>query len=174
MKPGRPTTPARTKAGILQTALTMIDAGQTTLTFRSLATAHGVTPMAIAHHIGTRDQMLADLIALCFGPVMPPAGDTPPARLRDLMTRYVQTVQRHPTLITLVFAYPALLTGPLLDLTNHLRVELAGQPVVLNLLIDYTPGFAVSAAAAPPGQGPALETYLAGLDWLLSHAFPPG
>jgi hypothetical protein len=173
MKPGRPIAPALTKAGILQTALTMIDAGQTTLSFRSLATAHGVTPMAIAHHIGTRDQLLADLIALCFAPLTPPSsGDTPPARLRDLLTRYCQTVLHHPNLIPLTFANPALMTGPLRDLTDRLRADLPSD-IVLNLTIDYTHGFTLSAAA-PPGVGPTLSDYLAGLDWILSHAFPSG
>lgn len=172
MKPGRPTAPAVTKPAILETALAMIDAGAP-LTFRSLAIAHGVTPMAIAHHAGSRDQLLADLIALCFGPVMPPTGHTPMARLRDVLTRYCQTVLLHPGLVNLTFANPALMAGPLADLTTHLRAELPSD-VVLNLTIDYTHGFALSAAAAPPGAGPTLSDYLAGLDWLLSHTFPPG
>lgn len=174
-KPGRPTAPTLSHSAILETAQTMIDAGATALTFRSLAAAHGVTAMAIAHHIGTRDRLLADLIARCFAHLaLPPSGDTAPARLRDLLTRYVQAVLRHPGLITLAFANPALLTGPLNDLTNHLRANLAGHPVaVLNLAIDFTHGFALSAAAAPPGQGPTLSDYHDALDWLLSQAFPP-
>lgn len=177
MKPGRPATatqtkPALTKSAILETALTMIDAGQP-LTFRSLAAALGVTPMAIAHHAGTRDQLLADLIALCFAPLMPPTGDTPQNRLRDLLSRYCQTVLLHPALITLTFANPALMAGPLLALTTHLRADLPSD-TVLNLTIDYTHGFALSAAAAPPGAGPALSDYLNGLDWILLRSFPLG
>jgi AcrR family transcriptional regulator len=171
MKPGRPTAPTLTKAAILHSALTMIDAGKP-LTFRSLATAHGVTPMAIAHHTGSRDDLLSDLITQCFA-FAPPTNDTPRARLRDLLTRYVQTVLHHPNLLTLTFATPALITGPLRDLTNHLRADLPSD-IVLHLTIDYTHGFALSAAAAPPGAGPTLPDYLAGLDWLLDHSFPPG
>jgi AcrR family transcriptional regulator len=177
-KPGRPPTPGATKPAILQTALAMIDAGHgNALTFRSLATAFGVTPMAIAHHVGSRDQLLADLITLSFASLVPAAtGPTPQDRLRDLLTRYAQSALRHPNLITLVFANPALLTGPLLGLTDRVRAELATLPgppaVLLNLTIDYTHGFALSAAAAPPGGGPSLDDYLAGLNWILSHGFP--
>ena len=55
MKPGRPATPRLTRDAILTEALALLDQSETALTIRALAQRLNVTPMAIQHHIGTRD-----------------------------------------------------------------------------------------------------------------------
>lgn len=178
---GRPPKGRRTlsKSDVLRHALHLLDkGGAPALTFKALATDLGVTPMAVAHHVGTRAEMIRDLVGMGFdGVEAPVSGADPQARIRALMLRYCARAIRHPAIIRCVLEEPALLTGPLEVLTAQLRHQIAasGPPedeieVLLGLIVDYTHGFAFAAASAPGAL--SLDDYAPGLDWMLNRIGP--
>ena len=167
---GRPPKGSRTlsKNDVLEKALQLLDeGGSKALTFKALAAALGVTPMAVAHHAGTRDEMIASLVAIAFeGADAPSEAATPKLRLRGLMTRYCAQVTRHPELAKCILENPSLI-GPCPDRADAAHrggnctaagVTGAEARTLLCLLVDYTHGFAFAAAAAPRGALSDLTT----------------
>lgn len=177
---GRPSKSAKavTKEKIHQTAFRLIkQGGIDALTFRALAKQLGVTPMAIAHHVGTRKQLLAALITLAFSDIGAPAdGKTPRARVQFLLNRYCERAIENAHLIPAMLADSSLIGEELSRFTDQIRQELkafvdaATITPVLNLIIDYTHGFVSSVAAAPEGRRPDREEYNASLDWVLERS----
>ncbi|MBY6067304.1 TetR family transcriptional regulator [Leisingera aquaemixtae] len=176
---GRPPKGSRTlsKNDVLEKALQLLDeGGSKALTFKALAAALGVTPMAVAHHAGTRDEMITSLVAIAFeGADAPSEASTPKLRLRGLMTRYCAQVTRHPELAKCILENPSLIGPSLTRLTQLIEAEIAAAGVtgakartLLCLLVDYTHGFAFAAAAAPRG---ALsdDDFTPALDWVLDR-----
>ncbi|WP_020592150.1 TetR/AcrR family transcriptional regulator [Kiloniella laminariae] len=161
---------------ILRHALCLIDeGGADAASFRVLAKALNVTPMAVSHHVGNRKKMLSSLVKMVFDGVgEKPEGKTPQARLRMLLSRYCEQVLLHPNLIQCVLADLSLMDEQLLSLTELIRLNLkeanqSNDDILLNLLIDYTHGFAVAAAAAPKESVLSLQDYLKSLDWILDR-----
>lgn len=71
-------TPPLTPEEIIEAALVLtIDAGLPALSMRSLATALGVTPMALYHHVGDRDGLVARVADAVVARVPRPADDLP-------------------------------------------------------------------------------------------------
>ncbi|UWQ25233.1 TetR family transcriptional regulator [Leisingera aquaemixtae] len=176
---GRPPKGSRTlsKDDVLRQALQLLDtAGSKALTFKALAEALGVTPMAVAHHAGTRDEMIASLVATAFeGSDTPSMAATPKLRLRDLMTRYCAQVTRHPELAKCILENPSLIGPSLTGLTQLIEAEIAAAGVtgaearpLLCLIVDYTHGFAFAAAAAP-GEALKIDDFTPALDWVLDR-----
>ncbi|UWQ33290.1 TetR/AcrR family transcriptional regulator [Leisingera sp. M527] len=176
---GRPPRGSRTlsKDDVLKTALQLLDeGGSKALTFKALAEALGVTPMAVAHHAGTKDEMFASLVAIAFaGSDTPSEAATPKLRLRDLMTRYCAQVTKHPELAKCILENPALIGPSLTGLTRLIETEITTADVsgaeartILCLLVDYTHGFAFAAAAAPRGALSAGD-FTPALDWVLDR-----
>jgi len=176
---GRPPRGSRTlsKDDVLKTALQLLDGGGSkALTFKALAEALGVTPMAIAHHAGTRDEMIASLVAITFeGADAPSEASTPKLRLRDLMTRYCTQVTRHPELAKCILENPSLIGPALTGLTRLIEAEITAAGVtgaeartLLCLLVDYTHGFAFAVSAAPSGALSA-DDFTPALDWVLDR-----
>ncbi|QAX30905.1 MULTISPECIES: TetR/AcrR family transcriptional regulator [unclassified Leisingera] len=176
---GRPPRGSRTlsKDDVLKTALQLLDeGGSKALTFKALAKALGVTPMAVAHHAGTKDEMIASLVAIAFaGSDTPSEAATPKLRLRDLMTRYCAQVTKHPELAKCILENPALIGPSLTGLTRLIEAEITAADVsgaeartILCLLVDYTHGFAFAAAAAPRGALSAGD-FTPALDWVLDR-----
>lgn len=154
--------------------------GHEALTFRALAEALHVTPMAVAYHVGTRDQLLAKLVAHVYAGVSAaPSIEDPRQRVRALLRRYCERVVAHPKLTAFLLGDLSRCGDELTRLTAAVRafVESRRGPgpqvdVLMGVIIDYTHGFAFSAAANPEPVGAAALTvhdYLAGLDWLLDR-----
>lgn len=176
---GRPSKSEKavTKEKIHRTAFWLIkQGGLDALTFRALAKQLGVTPMAITHHVGTRKQLLAALITLAFSDISEPAnGETPRARLQFLLNRYCERATENVPLITTMLTDNSLIDKELSRFTDHIRqeleafVDMEAVTPVLNLIIDYTHGYASSVAAAPEGHGPKLQEYNTSVDWVLDQ-----
>lgn len=176
---GRPRKSAKavTKEKVHQAAFRLINqGGLDALTFRALAKPLGVTPMAITHHVGTRKQLLAALIALSFSDICAPAeGLTARARLKHLLNLYCERAIENAHLIQATLTDSSLFGGELSRFTDQIRQELEAfvdaetVTPVLNLIIDYTHGFVSAAAAAPESHGPNREEYNASVDWVLDQ-----
>lgn len=148
--------------------------GYEALTFRTLASMLGVTPMAIAYHIGTRDQMLGDLAAQAFEDV---ADDvipgTPSTELRQYLVRYSERALENTDLVRFMLSRPNFLPKVLEDFTAQIRVRTQslnkGDPdgVMLNLVIDYIHGFVFAADAAPPDIDLSIQDCMKSIDWLI-------
>jgi len=165
------------KDRILILALQLIEeGGAKAVSYRALAKILGVTPMAVSHHVGNHKMMLGSLIALGFkGVGSEPEGATPLDRLRFLLARYCDSILKHPELIKCALADPSLIEGELRLLTNLIRLNAAQSDsgdehdTLLNLLVDYTHGFALSVSAATGSGQLSAADYLRGLDWILGR-----
>src|SRR5262245_42773112 len=93
-----------TRAAILAAAMRLlVKGGQETVTMRRVATAVGVTAMAIYHHFPDRDALLralADVESDRIGALFAswPARGTPVQRLRKMAESYVDYAFRRPRL----------------------------------------------------------------------------
>ncbi|MBF0379569.1 MAG: TetR/AcrR family transcriptional regulator [Magnetococcales bacterium] len=175
------------KEVLLKSALNIIDEeGEKALSFRALAKKHNVTPMAVSHHVGTRHKMISDLVSLIYQGV----GDAPEKckpidSLRFILTRYCTRVLEHPNLAQCVLADQSLFSGQLVVLTNliHSNITECGVDddevdIILNLIVDYTHGFAISATTGSSHNGDevtlTINDYLHSLNWVLARLNPEG
>jgi len=165
------------KGKILSLAMRLIEEeGEKAASFRALAKKLDVTPMAVSHHVGNRQLMLEGLIARAFyGVGSEPKGDAPTEQLRFLLARYCDRVLKHPNLFKCVLADPRLIEGELFLLTDliksYVRKTTKGDNdnALLNLIVDYTHGFALSVSAAPSPPQLTTDDYLRSLDWILER-----
>ncbi|WP_264213270.1 hypothetical protein [Leisingera thetidis] len=158
-------------------ALRLLDTGgQSALTFKALGAALEITPMAVAHHVGSRQNMMELLVKMVFeGVEAQPEAATPALRIRELAHRYCARVIRHPALVTSILENPGLFGGSVQALTEKLKLEIlaaggdgAEADAVLDLIVDYTHGFAF-AAAADPDRSLSLDDYAVRIDWILDR-----
>jgi AcrR family transcriptional regulator len=171
MKPGRPSQPRLTQDAILTEALSLLDTGDHALTLRALATRLGVTPMAVQHHIGTRDALIRALADHAYADIAAPddgPDDGPPqARLRTLITAYAAKVRAHPHLTLALFRIQGPLPSEAQRITDTLEALLLGTGLAApkarlwrDILIDWAHG----AALAQSPDSAALDTLLAALN----------
>jgi len=178
---GRPSKDEKTLSpeDIIEVALDMLTReGEASLSFRKLAIQLGVTPMAVKHHVGTRRELQRSIIARVYRDVGKPVDDgTPHANLRLLLTNYSKRVLAHPNVAVLVFSDPSLLEeGPLASLNEQICANIAllvrskaERDSVLDVVVDYTHGFAFAAAAAKGKKRPTIKGFQRGLDWILER-----
>jgi AcrR family transcriptional regulator len=169
MKPGRPSQPRLTQTAILTEALTLLNEGDNALTLRALATRLNVTPMAIQHHIGSRDALIRALADHVHAPVTAPDAGPPHHRLRALVTAYAATTRAHPHLTLALFRIAGPLPPQAQRITDALETllgetGLAAPAVRLwrDILIDWAHGMAL--AQSPDDPAPALDALLAALN----------
>lgn len=151
--------------------------GEKGLSFRSLAKHLGVTPMAISHHVGTRHEMLSSIVARVYDGIGEPVQDgTPHDCLRALLSDYCKRVLAHPNVALLVLSDTSLLKGPLISLNERICSNIAllvrsksEVKTVLDVVADYTHGFAIAAATAKAQKRPTLKGFQRGLDWILER-----
>lgn len=163
------------KGSVLRAASDLIrEGGEGAATFRALAKVLGVTPMAASYHVGSREQLLRDLIVQAFrGLDADVEGDTAACRLRALMQRYFRMAQDHIGLVTVILRDPSLMSDELVGFTKRVRVETQvlndgdAEDVLLNLVIDYAHGFIFSVTSAPVGSDLGEDDFLRSLDWVL-------
>ncbi|AJI95442.1 bacterial regulatory s, tetR family protein [Yersinia ruckeri] len=176
---GRPSKGAKTlsKAEILKVALELLDGdGGENISFRLIAQRMGVTAMAVAHHIGSRRNMFEQLASEIFSDMgEAPEGETPSQRIRFLLDRYCNLVLAHPNLIRGIFADPTLFPEQLARLTELIKTNIVAltkdeQPdILLNIIVDYTHGFALSVTAGENDTASQLSSYHHGLDWIIAR-----
>lgn len=96
-----------TREAIIAAALAEIDrSGLESFSLRTLARRLGVKPNTIAWHVGSRDMLLAEVVALMLRDVTPPRLPGRPWQewIRDLFVRYRAEIRRHPNAAPLVGA----------------------------------------------------------------------
>jgi len=169
---------------ILKTALKQLDdTGEASLSFRTLAKELDVTAMAIKHHVGSRKDLLASLVSLVYANVADaPVTSNPRDAIFILLERYCLRVIEHPNLALCIIGDPTLLTGQLVVLTDkiseylkHCDIEPSEIPLLIGIIIDYTHGFAFSAAAysclsdEEKSQSElSIDDYMRGITWVLN------
>jgi AcrR family transcriptional regulator len=163
MKPtkrrGRPSKTADIidKAAILSCAKRIIEVdGIDALSFRSLAAKLGVTPMAVSYHVGSRDEMVADLLTQSFKDIDKVVSEgTPTQKLRTLLVNYCAVALEHAGLVQCMLNNPTLMPQSILLFGELVRQQTKKLndgdegDAMLNLVIDHLHGFAFSAIAAP-------------------------
>jgi AcrR family transcriptional regulator len=149
--------PRLSRERVLGAAVEIADAGGLgSLTIRSLATALGVKPMSVYHHVDGKEAILDGIVDLVFAEI-----DVPPGRgdwRAEMQARAASArvaLRRHPWAIALMESRRA--PGPA-SLRHHdavlgslraggLSVELAGHAYAV--LDSYVYGFAVQEAGLP-------------------------
>jgi AcrR family transcriptional regulator len=154
MTAGRPPTPRLSQDAILTEALALLDQSERALTIRALAARLNVTPMAIQHHIGTRDALIHALANQVLATI---DADT----LHGLMTAYTTIIRRHPNLTLALFRIPGPLPREAQRITDRLETLLAGTATPTlwrNILIDWAHGMTLAQSQEDPA--PALTALL--------------
>jgi AcrR family transcriptional regulator len=160
---------------IIAKAFEILDAeGLDGLSMRAVARALGVTPMALYHHVGSRSELLSAMSEAVYTTLA-----TTPQGLRATVRGYCEQVLAHPNLTLAIFSMPELYTGAAERLTETLIALLRSNGLDdrdtkrwLDILVDYTHGFALAIAAglksgAVRDTSEALATYDDELDTLL-------
>jgi len=161
------------------------EAGEQAVTYRSLAKALRVTPMAIKHHVGSREQLFKSLVDEVYKKMeFMPSTKGPVNRILNLLESYSETALSHPNLTLYILSDPKLYQGPIEELTKSIESELGilienslEAKTVFDILIDYTHGFALSVASSINASvgGPITVSklkadYLQRLKWILLAA----
>lgn len=161
MTAGRPSTPRLTRDAILTEALHLLAQGETALTIRALAQRLNVTPMAVQHHIGTRDALIRALADLVHAKVVAKGPDP----LQSLLQGYAETARAHPHLTLALFRIAGPLPREAQRITDTLATLLLARTqdaakarVWRDILIDWAHGMAL--AQSPEDPAPALATLL--------------
>ncbi len=169
MKLGRPSRPRLTQTAILTEALTLLNEGDHALTLRALATRLNVTPMAIQHHIGSRDALIRALADHVHAPVIAPDAGPPHHRLRGLVTAFAATTRAHPHLTLALFRIAGPLPPQAQRITDALETLLGEAGLAApaarlwrDILIDWAHGMAL--AQSPDDPAPALDALLSALN----------
>lgn len=161
MKPGRPSQPRLTQDAILTEALALLDQGEAALTLRALAARLNVTPMAVQHHIGTRDALIHALADRCYAAIDAPT-------LHGLLAAYADAIRRHPNLTLALFRIAGPLPQQAQRITDALHAALLAHGLTTaqatlwrDILVDWAHGMALAQSPADPTT--ALETLLAAI-----------
>jgi AcrR family transcriptional regulator len=164
-----------TRDAILTAAVDLASASPGRLSLRGIATALGVTPMALYPHVGGLDGLIDALAERCFAvtPAGAAFGEDPD--LRTLLLWYCDRVLRYPALSSAIVARHGALPRPHQAWTEALTQCLldGGWPILWrDALVDHLHGFALSTAAGGGAESggeatAALATYARHLDLLL-------
>ncbi|MGW9686902.1 TetR/AcrR family transcriptional regulator [Flagellimonas sp. 2504JD1-5] len=179
---GRPTNDnlILSKDEILKEALIILDnQGERGLSFRKLAKVFGVTAMALKHHVGSRQNIIKDLVGIVYKSVnVINATEDSKLIIQELLGNYCECVFKHPNVCRLLLTDHSLINQELIDLTNTVReqskllVQNESEGVLFaDIVIDYTHGFALAAASQNDKTHMGVLTiddFTKGLAWLLS------
>jgi AcrR family transcriptional regulator len=132
--------------------------GVEALTVRAVAARLGVTPMAVIARVGSRDAMVAAMLAEVFaGVAVGPGG--PVARIAAGLRAYGAAAMAAPGAVTLMLSRPSLVPEVLQRLTRDVAAALAeaglapeAARLAGDILIDHSHGVLIAAALAPPEQ----------------------
>ena len=180
--PGRPPLAAAALGdeAIVAAGLALLDeGGEAAVTLRGVARRLGVTPMAVSHHTGGRDGLLARVVAAAHAGLVVPRGDhkASAAEIAAATLAYAKAAQRHPAAVAALFARPDLMPDELKRFSSWLRGQIAlRDPSMadrgLALLVDYVHGHLLAASVAP--EDPRMEhTFRANVEqiarWVLAE-----
>lgn len=173
---GRPPKSASTltREAILGAALKLLEPPPGRLSLRGLASALGVTPMALYPHIGDLDALLDALAAQCLAEGLLPGDDE--SDLRRLLLWYCSRVLRYPGLTSAIVARHGALPAPHQAWTDAVTRCVSERNLPLlwrDVLVDHLHGYALASAATGTDLEAALTVYSRHvdllLDTLLSH-----
>lgn len=157
----------------------MRQGGLEAISFRRLADALGVSPMAIKYHVGGQQDLLAALVELAFKGALGVDEDRNSTKhLKHILSRYCARALDNANLVRCILRDPSLMSDEIVAITEEIRKNTRllndGDPkdVMLNLLVDYTHGFVFAAAAAKKGEGPTMEDFLRSIEWVLGADLP--
>ena len=157
-----PAAPVLGRERILDAALALIDAhGPQAFNIRELAAQLGVAPAAIYWHVPSRNELISGAAARVMNGV---ADDIAPGpwqvRLRALLQRYRDVLQRHPKLAPLVAsemlcnaAFDAVLLDHVVQLLEDAGFDGPALVDAYNVVIAAMCGFATLELSAPPAEG---------------------
>ncbi len=182
-KVGRPTNDklVLSKEDIVKKALEILDEkGENGLSYRKLAKEFGVTAMALKHHVGSRQNLLESIVELVYKNVNAHTVSSDSKQtIKVLLGNYCKCVFRHPNISKMVLADHSLLNQELFELTNAIRkhatllVKDKEEGILFaDVIVDYTHGFALSAASENEKTDLGTLTindFYKGLDWLLAR-----
>lgn len=115
------------RESIIVAALQEIDDnGLEAFSLRNLAKRLGVFPTAIAWHVESRSQLLADVVALAMADILPPGFPASwQSYLRTLFQRFREAIRRHPNVAPLIGTQLVANRGVDLDFVERLLATLA-------------------------------------------------
>lgn len=165
------------KTQILQAALPLLRAGdEDALTFRVLAQKLNVTPMAVKYHVGSKRDLMRDLVDLAFkGTLDGVDRGAAKDRARNILRAYYERAVLNTNLLRAILNDVELMSSDLFDVTNALQActqdmnDGDDTNVLLHLLVDYTHGFVLSASSGE-NNPLTVEDFLRGVDWVLDRA----
>jgi TetR/AcrR family transcriptional regulator, tetracycline repressor protein len=136
------------------------DNGLDAFSLRNLAKRLGVYPTAIAWHVESRSQLLAEVAALALADILPPGFPVSwQSHLRTLFQRFREAIRRHPNVAPLVGTQLVANPGVDLDFVERLLATLAhagftGQRLVgaYNAVIAALVGFTTQEFAPIPAD----------------------
>jgi AcrR family transcriptional regulator len=151
-----------TRVRVLQAAAALADAeGIPALTIRSLAARLGVKPMAIYHHVATKEEILDELVDLVFAEIeLPSVDDDWRAAMRRRATSARAALRRHRWAVTLLQSRatpgPATLRhhDAVIAVLRRAGFSLAMTAHAYAVLDAFVYGFAVQETSLP-FDGPA-------------------
>jgi TetR/AcrR family tetracycline transcriptional repressor len=149
------------RESIIAAALQEIDDnGLDTFSLRNLAKRIGVYPTAIAWHVESRSQLLAEVAALALADILPPGFPVSwQGHLRTLFQRFREAIRRHPNIAPLIGTQLVANRGVDLDFVERLLATLAhagftGSKLVgaYNAVIAAVVGFTTQEFAPIPAD----------------------
>lgn len=171
-----------TPARIVAAAVTIADEhGLEAVTMRAVATRFGVTPMALYHHLATKDALLSAMADAVFAEIeLAPAGDGWRERVRAMAVATRAALLEHPWAIRVVesSAAPGEATIRRHDaLLGHLRADgfsVCAAAHALAVLDSYVYGFVVQDVNLPAAaeDGEAVQEIAAGMMGVLGDRYP--
>ena len=180
---GRPTNDKLilSKDDILKEALKILDEhGINGLSFRKLANVFGVTAMALKHHVGSRQDIIKNLVEIVYKNVNEiTITNNSKDVIRTLLGNYCKCVFKHPNVSRLLLTDHSLINKELIDLTNSIRqhaILLVNDEtegiLFADVIVDYTHGFALAAASQNEKTDLGVLTihdFYKGIDWILGR-----
>jgi TetR/AcrR family tetracycline transcriptional repressor len=149
------------RESVVAAALLEIDRnGLENFSLRNLAKTLGVYPTAIAWHVSSRGQLLAEVAAVALADVLPPGfPDSWQSYLRQLFHRFREAIRRHPNVAPLIGTQLVANRGVDLEFVERLLAALAhagfsGQRLVTayNAVIAALVGFTTQEFAPIPAD----------------------
>ena len=153
---------ALTREQIASAALTLLsERGIDAFSVRDLAKSLGVYPTAIYHHMATKNDLLAEVVAYALKDMEPPPqGQDWQTWFRELFYRYRSAVQAHPSVAPLIGARLVSNAGVGSDLIEHILTKLveagfsedANIVEAFNVVIAAKVGFVTLELAPQPDE----------------------
>jgi TetR/AcrR family transcriptional regulator, tetracycline repressor protein len=166
MKTGDTATPAEratlSRETIVLAAIALADRqGAGSVTIRGVATALGVTPMALYWHFRKKDDLIAGMVDWVFEQMdlAPDEGEGWESRLRALLEAELAILRAHPALASLMLAHDAMSPHLLRIMERALSVLRAAGfgPAAAVQIVQHAQQTVVNLVLRQPGRGPGTE-----------------